>query len=79
MEYRIVDYLGRDGEWKNTDDGDLDPQQSDILRADQINVGFTDNDGEWHYRWIDGPFDEDFWIDDAIDEIADLYGIPVGA
>lgn len=79
MEYRVVDYMDTNGEWRNTDEGDPDPSEADILETPYVNIGFTDTDDNWHYRWVDGPFDEDFWLDDAIEEIADEYGIGISA
>lgn len=77
--------------WMNTDptgekttdgsregQGDPDPTTEDIENSDWVNVGFKDFRGEWHYYWIQGPFDEDFWIDDAIGEVINEYGIVLG-
>lgn len=78
MEWRIVDYQGTDGQWYNTDEGDDPPTDEDIENTPYVNVGWNDEDGNWHYRWVDGPFDQDdFWIDDAIYELSDAYGIGV--
>lgn len=77
MEWEIIDYQGADGNWYNTDDGDPRPSDLDIESSPMINVGWNDVDGEWHYRWIDGPFSEDYWIDDAIYEASDAYGIEI--
>lgn len=78
MEYRVVDYLGHDGVWKNTDQGDPEPLDSEIEGSPEVNLGFVDQDGNWHYRWVDGPFDEDFWLDDAAEQVADRYGYVIG-
>lgn len=78
MDFRVVDYLGSDGEWKNTDKGAREPLEQEIEDSPYVNIGFKDADGNWHYRWIDGPFDEDFWLEDAIHEIASEYGFVVG-
>lgn len=86
-------HIADDGteEWRNTDpegkvttdgsrfgQGDSDPSVEDIENSPYVNVGFKDVEGDWHYYWIDGPFDEDWWIDDAIEQIADEYGIVLG-
>lgn len=89
--YRIVDYQDTSGEWRNTDpkgqvttdgsrtgQGDPAPSTEDIEASDWVNVGFEDSSGDTHYKWIQGPFDEDFWITDAIAQIADEYGIVLG-
>lgn len=78
-------------EWRNTDpkgapttdgarmgQGDDDPTTEDIENSPYINVGFKDADGDWHYYWISGPFDEEFWVDEAIVEIVDEYSIVLG-
>lgn len=90
--YRVVDYANTNGEWMNTDpvgkvttdgsrmgQGDPPPTTEDIEASPWINVGFQDADGEWYYRWIQGPFDEEFWIDDAIEQLAHEYGISYGS
>lgn len=77
--------------WRNTDpvghpttdgsrmgQGDPDPTVSDIENSDWVNIGFQDKDGEWHYYWIQGPFDEEFWIEDSIEQIIGEYGIVLG-
>lgn len=77
--------------WRNTDPtdqittdgsryggGDPDPTEQDIEDSEWVNVGFLDSDGEWHYYWIRGPFDEEFWIEDAIEQIIAEYGIVLG-
>lgn len=91
VKYRVVDYKGSDGDWKNTDpkghvttdgsrmgQGDREPTPKEIENSPHINVGFWDRDGNIHYYWIEGPFNKDFWIDDAIVEIADEYSIVLG-
>lgn len=78
-------------EWRNTDpkgsvttdgsrlgQGDPEPTTQDIEDSPYVNIGFQDEDGNWHYYWINGPFDELFWIDDAIEQIVDEYGIVLG-
>lgn len=90
VDYR---HTNEDGstEWRNTDprgtvttdgsregQGDDPPTTQDIEESPYVNVGFKDSDGEWHYYWIDGPLDEEFWIDDAIEQIVDEYGIVLG-
>lgn len=90
--YRVVDYQDVGGTWRNTDpegrvttdgsrmgQGDPEPTTADIEASDWVNIGFQDDDGEWHYYWIFGPFDEDFWLDDAIEQIVHEYGIAYGA
>ncbi len=77
--------------WMNTDpegelttdgsregQGDPDPTTEDIENSDWVNVGFQDKDGDWHYYWLKGPFDEEFWIDDSINEVINEYGIVLG-
>ena len=91
VDYRIVDYQSPDGTWRNTDpknrvttdgnrmgQGDPPPSVEDIEASTYVNVGFEDKDGNITYKWIEGPFDEDYWISDAIIEIADEYGIVLG-
>lgn len=90
VDYR---HTNEDGstEWRNTDpkgevttdgsregEGDPPPIEQDIVESPFVNVGFQDKDGEWHYYWIDGPFDEEFWLDDAIEQIVHEYGIVLG-
>lgn len=90
VDYEHVNEAGV-REWRNTDpegsittdgsregQGDPDPTTEDIENSDWVNVGFQDKDGEWYYYWIQGPFDEDFWIDDAIEQIVGEYGIVLG-
>lgn len=77
MNYYVVDYKDTNGDWRNTDQGDPDPSSDDIMASPEINIGWEDEDKNWHYRWVDGPFDADFWLDDAIVEIADEYGISI--
>jgi hypothetical protein len=90
VDYEHVNEAGV-REWRNTDpvgtvttdgsrdgQGDPDPTTEDIENSDWINVGFKDSDGEIHYYWMDGPFDDEFWIDDAIEQIASKYGIILG-
>lgn len=90
VDYRHTNPNGSTS-WKNTDpegfvttdgsregEGDPEPTTQDIEDSPYVNVGFQDADGEWHYYWIDGPFDEEFWIDDAIEQIVDEYGIVLG-
>ena len=80
MEYRVVDYQGADGSWYNVDSGDPEPTRDDIEASDRLNLGFTDEDDNWHYRWVDGPFTvDDYWLDDVILEISDEYGIAIAA
>lgn len=74
-EYRVIDYMGEDGNWYHVPDGDPEPTTEDLMETPEVCVGFLDADDNWHYRWIDGPFDDDYWIDDAIEETADYYGI----
>lgn len=77
--------------WRNTDpkgkvttdgtrmgQGDPKASQKDIEISDWVNVGFTDKHGDTYYKWIQGPFDSEFWIDDAIEQIVDEYGIVLG-
>lgn len=77
--------------WRNTDpkgqvttdgsrmgQGDPPPTQKDIQISEWVNVGFTDEHGDTIYKWIKGPFDSEFWIDDAILQIVDEYGIVLG-
>jgi hypothetical protein len=91
VSYRVVDYQSTDGDWRNTDpkgsvttdgsrmgQGDSEPTVEDIESSPWINVGFEDADGDVHYKWIKGPFDEDFWVDEAIEQIVDEYGIVLG-
>lgn len=91
ISYRVVDYQSTDGEWRNTDpkgmittdgsrygQGDSEPTVEDIEHTPWVNVGFEDKHGDITYKWIQGPFDEDYWISDAILEIADEYGIALG-
>jgi hypothetical protein len=78
VEYRVVDYADASGEWVNTDEGAPEPTLEDIYEAVELNVGWTDTDGNWHYRWLEGPFSEDFELEDAIAEASDKYGIDVG-
>lgn len=90
VDYR---HTNKDGstEWRNTDpkgqvttdgsrqgQGDPDPTTEDIENSPYVNVGFQDSDGDWHYKWINGPFSAEFWIDDAITEIISEYGIILG-
>ncbi len=92
MEYRVVDYMDTRGVWRNTDpvghvttdgsrmgQGDKPPTTADIQASPHINVGFWDSDGNIIYKWIEGPFTDTFWIDDAIIEIADEYNITLGS
>lgn len=91
VDYRVVDYQSTDGTWRNTDpkgqittdnsrmgQGDPEPTVEDIEHTPWVNVGFEDKHGDTIYKWIQGPFDEDFWISDAIEQIADEYGIVLG-
>ena len=86
-------HVNEDGSktWYNTDpkgqattdgnrmgQGDPEPTTKDIEASDWVNVGFQDEHGDWRYYWIQGPLDEDFWIDDAIEQIVDEYGIVLG-
>lgn len=77
--------------WKNTDpkgststtgthsgQGNKPPTQKDLEVSPYISIGFKDELGEWHYYWVDGPFDSNFWVDDAIIEIVSEYGIVMG-
>jgi hypothetical protein len=77
--------------WKNTDpkgqpttdgtrmgQGNKEPNQQDIEDSPHVNLGFQDADGNWHYYWVDGPFDSEFWLDDAIIEIVAEYLIVMG-
>lgn len=77
--------------WMNTDpkgsvttdgsrmgQGDPDPTTEDIENSDWVNVGFQDKEGEWHYYWLKGPFDEEFWISDSIEQVTGEYGIVLG-
>lgn len=90
--YRVVDYQDVNGVWRNTDpvgqvttdgsrtgQGDPEPTTEDIEASPWINVGFEDDDGEIYYKWIQGPFDAEFWIDDAIEQIVGEYNIPYGS
>lgn len=92
VSYRVVDYKGSDGEWKNTDpkgsvttdgsrmgQGDEPPTTQEIQESPYVNVGFWDSDGNIIYKWITGPFTDTFWIEDAIEEIADEYSISLGS
>lgn len=78
-------------EWRNTDpegtvttdgsregQGHAEPTTEDIENSSWVNVGFQDSEGEWHYYWIEGPFDEEFWISDAIEQLVSSYGIVLG-
>lgn len=91
VNYRVVDYQDTSGNWRNTDpigktttdgsrtgQGDPEPTVEDIESSEWINVGFEDKNGDITYKWIKGPFDEDFWVSDAIIEIASEYGIVLG-
>lgn len=91
VEYRIVDYEDLNGEWRNTDpkgqittdgsrygQGDPEPTTEQIENSSWVNVGFEDIHGDVTYKWIEGPFDEEFWVSDAIIEIAHEYGIVLG-
>lgn len=90
VDYEHVNEDG-DKEWRNTDpegelttdgqrEGEGDPEATteDIENSDWVNIGFQDTDGNWHYYWIHGPFDEEFWLDDAIEQIISEYGIVLG-
>lgn len=90
IDYLHITPTGREN-WKNTDPkgsvttdgtrigkGHKPPTQKDIEDSPYVNLGFRDDEGEWHYRWVDGPFDEEFWLDDAIGEIVAEYGIVLG-
>lgn len=79
MNYKVVDYQSGDGYWVNTDQGGSTPTETDIEGSPWINIGWEDQDQNWHYRWVEGPFDSDFWLDDAITEIANEYGISIAA
>jgi hypothetical protein len=79
VQYRVVDYQSADGEWINTDEGGPEPTDIDIESTSWVNIGWKDTDDNWHYRWVEGPFDKDFWLNDAITEIADEYGITIAA
>lgn len=87
------EHVNDDGEkeWRNTDpegelttdgqregEGDPDPTTEDIENSDWVNIGFQDSDGNWHYYWVHGPFDDEFWLDDVIEQIIDEYGIVLG-
>lgn len=77
MNYRVVDYRNLNGEWINTDEGGAAPTDADIEDTPELSLGWEDEDGNWHYRWVDGPFSDDFGLEDAIIEIASEYDISI--
>lgn len=90
VDYRHTNSDGST-EWRNTDpkgvtttdgnregQGDAPPTTQDVIESPYVNVGFKDSDGIWHYYWIEEDFDEEFWLNDAIEQIADKYGIILG-
>lgn len=90
VDYLHITGDGRE-EWRNTDppgqittdgsrtgQGDPEPTTEDIENSPWVNVGFQDTDGDLHYYWLQGPFDEEWWLDDAIEQVVDQYGIVLG-
>jgi len=63
LHYQIVSYKDFDGELHETDN----PTDAQLAEADVVHVGWEDPDTNWHYRWIYGPFDEEFYIWEAIE------------
>jgi hypothetical protein len=62
------------GDWQDVWNGDPSPSPLDLEMADQV-VLHTKIDGEDFFTTIHGGFDEDFTIEDAVDDTKEAYGI----
>lgn len=65
----------RGADWLDVENGAPYPTTLDLTYADQVVLSYTDSDGETSYYTVHGGFDEDYTIEDAIDDLEDRYGL----
>lgn len=72
--WAIAGYDGSSG-WVDVENGGKYPDALELEYADQVVLSHTDSDGEVSHYTIHGGFDEDYPIEDAIEDLEQEYGI----
>jgi hypothetical protein len=62
-------------DWVNVEAGGPLPSDNDLVYSDMVVLSYTDKDREVSYFTVHSGFDEDYTIEDAIEDLESEYGI----